>query len=144
MADFLQPPTYAEVVLFDKDGKKPRFNPIWLDWFLRLTQFINDSGGGGGVAHNDTTGLQGGTANQYYHVTSAQNTLIVNILVGGLRPTTDAGAAQTVTKLSAGNGAPNNANGANGDFYFRGDGTVAGSTVIYHKQAGAWVALTTT
>ena len=59
-------------------------------------------------------------------------------------PCTDAGAVQAVSGLFAGNGAPNNANGANGDFYLRGDGTQAGNTVIYHKEAGAWIALITT
>jgi len=37
-------------------------------------------------------------------------------------------------------GVPSNAVGSDGDFAFRQDGTVAGHTVIYHKQAGAWVA----
>ena len=45
--------------------------------------------------------------------------------------------------IFVGVGAPNDANGQNGDFYFRSEGTVAGNTVVYHKQAGIWVALTT-
>jgi hypothetical protein len=57
---------------------------------------------------------------------------------------TPARAIQTSCGLTAGSGAPNNANGNNGDFYLRSDGTVAGNTVIYHKESGAWVALTTT
>lgn len=50
-------------------------------------------------------------------------------------------AIQSVCGFLAGTGVPNNANGANGDFYFRGDtpGTVAQR--IYIKSAGAWVAL---
>jgi hypothetical protein len=56
-------------------------------------------------------------------------------------PGTPAGAQQSSAGIFAGNGAPSNTNGNNGDFYFRGDGTKAGSTVIYHKEAGAWVAL---
>ncbi len=52
---------------------------------------------------------------------------------------TDAtGAAQNATHLYGGNGVPSNANGANGDFYFRGDG-VAG-TFIYHRAGGTWAA----
>jgi hypothetical protein len=39
---------------------------------------------------------------------------------------------------------PSNADGSNGDFYFRSDGTGASNSVIYHKEAGAWVALVTT
>lgn len=56
-------------------------------------------------------------------------------------PGTDAAAAQSVAGFYAGNGLPNNANGSNGDFYFRGDGTVAGKTSLYHKEGGAWVDL---
>ena len=33
--------------------------------------------------------------------------------------------------------------GSDGDFALRTDGTVAGNTVMYHKQAGVWVAFTT-
>ncbi len=76
-------------------------------------------------------------------MTAAQFALIGLVLNGGLRPPTPAGAGQTAVKLTAGNGAPSNAEASDGDFYFRGDGTVAGNTVIYHKQAGAWVALVT-
>jgi hypothetical protein len=57
-------------------------------------------------------------------------------------PGTDTAAAQSAAGLYAGTGVPNNANGNNGDFYFRSDGTVAGNTVQYHKEAGAWVAYT--
>lgn len=46
--------------------------------------------------------------------------------------------------MLTGSGVPSGSDGANGDFYFRTDGTVAGSTVVYHKQGGVWVALTTT
>ncbi|TXH48810.1 MAG: hypothetical protein E6Q97_24020 [Desulfurellales bacterium] len=52
-------------------------------------------------------------------------------------PGTDAGAVQTTAGMYAGTGAPNNANGNNGDFYFRADGGAL--TTIYHKRAGAWV-----
>lgn len=65
-------------------------------------------------------------------------------LAGFLRPATPAGATQTAASVYAGSGAPNNADGANGDFYFRSDGTVAGNNVAYHREAGAWVAFTTT
>lgn len=37
-------------------------------------------------------------------------------------------------------GAPSNTVGRDGDFAFRDDGTVAGHTILYHKEAGAWVA----
>lgn len=66
----------------------------------------------------------------------------IALTTGKLWPATDAGAAQTAAGIFAGSGAPNDANGANGDFYFRSDGTVGADTAIYHKEAGAWVACT--
>jgi hypothetical protein len=62
--------------------------------------------------------------------------------VGDLRPSTAAGAAQTGA-LHMGSGAPSNGDGSDGDFYMRTDGTVAGNTIIYHKQGGSWVAAVT-
>jgi hypothetical protein len=52
-------------------------------------------------------------------------------------PGTDAGALQTASGLFAGTGAPNNANGADGDIYFRSDGGAL--TTVYQRRAGAWV-----
>ena len=146
MAVFEPPPTWANVIIVNKDNpEESKFNPVWLKWFVDLVGVINASGGGGGsVAHNSTSGLQGGQSNQYYHLTAAQSALAILILVTGLRPPTPAGAAQTVTKLTGNSGAPSNGDGANGDFYLRSDGTAGGNTVIYHKEAGAWVALVTT
>lgn len=143
MATFQPPPTFADPVIVDEKSGKSRFNPIWLKWFVDMVGIINESGGVAGVQHNDTGGLQGGTTNEYYHLTAAMHALAVLILAGGLRPPTTAGAAQTNLKITAGNGVPDNAEGANNDFYFRGDGTKAGNTVIYHKEGGAWVALVT-
>jgi hypothetical protein len=60
-------------------------------------------------------------------------------LTGSLYPATDAKAAQTACALRAGNGAPNNANGNNGDVYFNSAGGAL--TTIYQKRAGAWVGI---
>jgi hypothetical protein len=49
------------------------------------------------------------------------------------------GSAQTGA-IWMGTGVPSNADGTDGDFFFRSDGTVAAHTVLYHKQAGVWVA----
>lgn len=78
---FEPPPTYAEVVLVDKEGKKPRFNPIWLKWFVDIAALLTASGGGGGViSHNSLGGLQGGTTAQYYHLTAAQRSSILTLI----------------------------------------------------------------
>lgn len=118
--------------------------------------------------HNSLQTIQGGTSGEYYHATSSEYTgtgtgVLVRktsptletpvlgaatgttlSLTSYIRPGTDGGSAQTAAGLFAGSGAPNNANGQNGDFYFRSDGTAAGNNVIYHKEAGAWIALVTT
>ena len=130
----------------------------WQQWYTMLANIYSATGAipwdsidttGSDLAdiatrtHNTLQSIQGGTAGEYYHLTSAQSGLATKILVTKLRPTDDDLTAQTVIGLLGGNGAPDNANGANGDFYFRGDGTKAGNTVIYHKEGGAWVALVT-
>ena len=98
MAVFEPPPTYAEVIVIDKKTNKARFNPIWLKWFIDLVGFLNASGGGGGggIDHNLLTNLQGGTANQYYHTTAAQNTA-----VGTLTGTTYTPTLTNVANLDA-------------------------------------------
>lgn len=54
-------------------------------------------------------------------------------------PSTDGAALQTACGLYAGTGAPNNANGANGDIYFRSDGGAL--TTVYQRRAGTWTGI---
>lgn len=77
MADFQPAPTHADVILVDEKTQKATFNPLWLNWFLMLTQTLN-AAGGTVVDHNSLSGLQGGTANQYYHLTAAEHTVVSN------------------------------------------------------------------
>lgn len=77
MAQFQPPPTWSEVIVVDENTGKASFSPVWLKWFIDLVDVINASGGGGGaVSHNSTSGLQGGTANQYYHLTAAEQAAV--------------------------------------------------------------------
>ena len=69
---FQPPPTYADPVNVDERTNKGQFNPIWLKWFLDLTQYINQNGAGNTIQHNQLAGLQGGQSNQYYHLTQTQ------------------------------------------------------------------------
>ena len=200
MSTFQPPPTYAEVVLYDKNTKdveelikSAKFNPIWLKWFLDLSQNLSTAGAGsvtavtagsplsstGGNTPNitlsgtvpignggtgNTTGTATVNANLTGPITSTGNATavaaqtgtgttfvmdtgptIANLHATGVfQPPFTSGVAQTVVTLYAGNGVPNNSHGADGDFYFRGNGTAAGDNVIYHREAGAWVALVTT
>lgn len=76
--NFEPPPTYADPVLVDEKTKKSQFNPIWLKWFVDLTQVLSAfaSGSGSGINHNTLAGLQGGMANEYYHLTAASFTYL--------------------------------------------------------------------
>lgn len=59
--------------------------------------------------------------------------------INKIYPGTDAKAFQTSCGLYANTGAPNNANGADGDFFFRADGGAL--TTIYQRRAGTWTGL---
>ena len=63
---------------------------------------------------------------------------IVN-MAAALRLATPAGVAQTASQLWAGSGAPNDTNGANGDFYFRSDGGTG--TWLYNRASGTWTGI---
>lgn len=98
MANFQPPPTYALPVLVDEKTGQSQFNPIWLNWFIDLVGVVNASGGGAGVVqHNSTGGLQGGTANQFYHLTATQQALVAT----GFSSTTYTPTLTNVTNLSA-------------------------------------------
>ena len=81
---FEPPPTFADPVLVEtkkvagKEVTHAQFNPIWLKWFLDLANYISLNGAGGILQHNTLGGLQGGQANEYYHLTAAQEGLLAN------------------------------------------------------------------
>lgn len=45
MINFPDPPTYALPILVDPQTKLATFNPIWLKWFIDLSQVISAAGG---------------------------------------------------------------------------------------------------
>ena len=73
---FEPPPTYADVVLIDESTNHHRFNPIWLKWFVDLTELLKTSGttsGGSsaitsvvGVLKSDGTTVSAATAGSDY------------------------------------------------------------------------------
>lgn len=66
-------PTYADPVLVnEKDPKKSQFNPVWLSWFLTLT----NGGIASSVSHQSLLNLQGGASGQYYHLTAAEHAAV--------------------------------------------------------------------
>lgn len=130
MANFQDPPTYAEVVLVDEKTGHPAFNPIWLEWFIAIAQFINSScGGGGTVQHNSTGGLQGGTANQFYHLTATEYNS-GNFQISSLKVT----AGRLMARQGAAVTAANNLTlGTDGNYF-----QVAGATQINLLDSTSW------
>lgn len=78
MAVLQPPPTWASPVIVDPSTKDGKFNPVWLKWFIDLVQVLNTSGGTA-INHNDTGGLQGGQANQFFHLTTSQHTFLTDL-----------------------------------------------------------------
>lgn len=112
-----------------------------LDWVAPLT----DHGGLTGLTDDDHTQYQKESekdaASGYVGLDASENATIDGIINGGdkIRPGTDAGATQTASGIYAGTGAPNNANGADGDFYLRADGGALAT--IYQRRIGIWVGI---
>jgi hypothetical protein len=78
------PPTYALPIMQDANGSDV-FNPIWLQWFLDLATLLGNLGASaGGIQHDNLSGLQGGAANQYYHLSLSD----YNAVNGGTVATT--------------------------------------------------------
>lgn len=75
-------------------------------------------------------------------VTDSTGTIVefaIGPQTGGVRPGSSAGTVVVTGTIFYGTGAPNNANGADGDMYLRTDG--AALTTIYQRRAGAWVGI---
>lgn len=68
------------------DTYREYFTKNWLEWFDSLDNEIKQTRlllhsyiAHASLAHNDLTGIQGGTTNEYYHLTSAELADVVNI-----------------------------------------------------------------
>jgi len=114
-----------------------------------LEYIWNSSATAGSVGQTIRGGNTNGTTFLEYHLdSSGANVFSLKdngdmSLKGPLRPATPAAAFQSGALYFV-TGVPSNANGSNGDFCFRTDGTAAGNSIIYHKEGGAWVAAVTT
>lgn len=104
MSAFQPPPTYALPVLVDEKTGRAQFNPIWLKWFVDLGGALTALGAGSGNAdHNMLANLQGGSANEYFHLTAADYSLLTGreaYPVGAIFISTD--SANPVTSLGYG------------------------------------------
>ena len=153
MSLFEPPPTWTLPVEGDPEQLKKlnlRFSKTWLKWFIDLTSVINAAGGTSpatGTVTDVGVSVDNGLTGS---VTNPTTTPTISLVMSDITPNsvkattficpgTPAGAQQTACHLYAGSGAPSNSNGANGDYYFRSDGT--GSTHIYFKSGGTWAGI---
>jgi hypothetical protein len=77
MAALQPPPTFTDPVIVDEKSSKATFNPIWLNWFLTLVESLNTAGGTN-LNHNLLSNLQGGTTDEYYHLTQERYQEVTN------------------------------------------------------------------
>lgn len=78
MADFQPVPAWALPFIGDEEELarlRLKFNPVWLKYFLDLVEALN-AAGGTTLQHNLLSGLQGGTTDQFYHLTQAVYTAV--------------------------------------------------------------------
>lgn len=71
-AQFLIPPTYAPPFIRKPDAKDDTetvINPVWLNWFLTVSQVIAPTS----FDHQNLSSLQGGSTSERYHLTQAQH-----------------------------------------------------------------------
>jgi hypothetical protein len=78
---------------------------------------------------------------EYFQAERRRLTSSGNFFLTGMYPPKDDGSRQTACRLFAGSGAPNNANGANGDFYLRSDTPGTANQRLYVRSAGVWVGI---
>lgn len=80
--NFPPPPTFANPVIYDEATKTTSFNPIWLNWFLQISQGLNQATNdiAGPTDHEALSGLQGGAPNDHRHLTETEYTALIALL----------------------------------------------------------------
>ncbi len=64
---------------------RPQTSFEWIDWYTKLINLVNS----GAFPHNSLTGLQGGAAGEYYHLTQAEYNALGEAFPVGIVITTD-------------------------------------------------------
>lgn len=80
--NFPPPPTYALPVIEDPITKASTFNPIWLNWFLQITQILEENTNtiAAGGNHEELGGLLGGAPNDHVHLTQVEYDALIALL----------------------------------------------------------------
>jgi hypothetical protein len=116
-----------------------KYYDIWNGYFNNFEGYLNIMQNGSYVGSINPSGnfYWGGTrSTPKFYVLKADGKVFA---ASHIYPGTGGGADQDKAGLLAGEGAPSNGNGNNGDFYFRSDGGAL--TTIYQKRTGAWVGI---
>lgn len=81
MSSFPVAPVYSKPIEKDQTTGQETFAPVWLQWFLDVARYFTLIGSGGtSIDHNTLSNLQGGSASQFYHLTSAQTAAVAGIV----------------------------------------------------------------
>jgi hypothetical protein len=138
MAVFEPPPTYADVVIAEPD-RPPKFNPIWLKWFVDIAAALAAAGGSGtggpGISHNSLNGLQGGNPSERYHITAAQLSGLISLVTNETAILAQANANVTLPHAYAVSSLPSAVTSGQGARAFAADATQTivaglGNTVV--------------
>ena len=116
-----------------------KYYDIWNGYFNNFEGYLNIMQNGSYIGSVNPSGnfYWGGTrASPNFYVIKSDGRVFSK---SHIYPGTGGGSDQDKAGLLAGEGAPSNGNGNNGDFYFRSDGGAL--TTIYQKRAGAWVGI---
>lgn len=116
-----------------------KYYDIWNGYFNNFEGYLNIMQNGAYIGSINPSGnfYWGGTrASPNFYVLKSDGKVFSK---SHIYPGTGGGSDQDKAGLLAGEGAPSNGNGNNGDFYFRSDGGAL--TTIYQKRAGAWVGI---
>jgi hypothetical protein len=116
-----------------------KYYDIWNGYFNNFEGYLNIMQNGSYIGSVNPSGnfYWGGTrASPNFYVLKSDGKVFSK---SHIYPGTGGGSDQDKAGLLAGEGAPSNGNGNNGDFYFRSDGGAL--TTIYQKRAGAWVGI---
>jgi hypothetical protein len=116
-----------------------KYYDIWNGYFNNFEGHLNIMQNGSYIGSVNPSGnfYWGGTrASPNFYVIKSDGRVFSK---SHIYPGTGGGSDQDKAGLLAGEGAPSNGNGNNGDFYFRSDGGAL--TTIYQKRAGSWVGI---
>lgn len=127
----------------------------WADWYYKLTRYVSTAGSvpwsivnktGADItdipnrSHNHLQTLQGGTANEFYHMTSAEHATLAGLVGGSVASIIGLTGAVTLANLVAGGVAPKANPTFTGSVGFNGSAAITKPTVTGSRGGNAALA----